>query len=93
MVLAMAPLLTDAEPAVVLEKCDEVLDFRWHRARIVLGLRLVERRLGVEKLRPHECLRRMALSLPERAAMPRAQVLGPFARDGQLVGVFVGTGC
>jgi hypothetical protein len=82
MVLAMAPLLTNAEPAVVLEKRNEFLDLRWHRPRIVLGLRPVEYRLRLGQLGAHQSLRRMALALPERTTMPRAQVLRSFARDG-----------
>ena len=70
MVLAMAPLLADAEPAVVLEKRDEFLDLRWHRVRIVLGLRPVEDRHGSGQLCLHVSLRRMALAFPERAAVP-----------------------
>ena len=50
MVLAMAPLLPDAEPAIVLEKRDEFFDLRWHRPRIVLGLSLFDYLAALKQL-------------------------------------------
>jgi hypothetical protein len=37
MVLAVTTLLTDLEPAVCLKACDQILNFRWHRGRMVLA--------------------------------------------------------
>ena len=37
MVLAVTSLLTYLEPAVCLKACDQILNFRWHRARMLLA--------------------------------------------------------
>ena len=89
----MASLLTYAEPAVIFEKRDEFFDFRWHFRQIVLGLRPVECGSVSGQLCAHERLCSVALTLPECTAVPWAQVLGPFARDGELVDTFVGHDC
>ena len=78
MVLAVTSLLTYLEPAVGFEACDKILNFRWHRARMVLA------KLG-RSLSRSLFLLRAALGFPEFALAPRPEVLRPLAGDCDLM--------
>ena len=72
-------------PAIRFEACNQFLNFRWHTRLIVLrssGGGLVEGMLPVSS----------AFCLPECALARRSQMLGPFARDGDLIGTLLGHG-
>ena len=64
MVLAVTSLLTYLEPAVCLMACDQILNFRWHRARMVLATlrRRLSRSLFLRLCVPNQDKRVMLVS-------------------------------
>ena len=82
MVLAMTALLTHLVPAVRLKARNQFLNFGWHRLVIVLWAPrsgFVRDMLSVGP----------TFSLPEGALAIRPEMLGPLARDGDLIGALV----
>ena len=83
MVLAMTALLTHLVPAVRLKARNQFLNFRWHKPVIVLWAPrsgFVRDMLSVGP----------TFSLPEGALAIRPEMLGPLARDGDLICALVG---
>ena len=83
MVLTMASLLAHLVPPIQFEARDQFLNLRWHRCSIVLCATRGRFPRGVLS----KCL---ALCLPEGSLAVRSEMLGPLARDCDLIGALVG---
>ena len=83
MVLTMASLLAHLVPPIRFEARDQFLNLRWHRCSIVLCATHGRFPRGVLS----KCL---ALFLLEGSLAVRSEMLGPLARDRDLIGALVG---